>query len=69
MKLSIVTTLYDSAPYIAEFYARIVRTVRKITQDYELILVNDGSPESIPFLVEIGERLPWYSRNSFLHGF
>ena len=25
--------------------------------------------ESIPFLVEIGERLPWYSRNSFLHGF
>ncbi len=25
--------------------------------------------ESIPFLVEIGERLPWYLRNSFLHGF
>ena len=24
---------------------------------------------SIPFLVEIGERLPWYSCNSFLHGF
>ena len=29
----------------------------------------DPGPESIPFLVEIGERLPWYSRNSFLHGF
>ena len=38
---------------------------------YEINLVPlSGSPdESIPFLVEIGERLPWYSRNSFLHGF
>ena len=34
-----------------------------------LIATSGMDSESIPFLVEIGERLPWYSRNSFLHGF
>ncbi|MGA7874776.1 MAG: glycosyltransferase family 2 protein [Desulfoferrobacter sp.] len=45
MKLSIVTTLYRSSPFIREFYARIVREALKITDDYELIFVNDGSPD------------------------
>jgi putative glycosyltransferase len=46
MKLSIVTTLYHSAPYIEEFYKRIVKTGDKITDDYEIIFVNDGSPDN-----------------------
>ena len=46
MKLSIVTTLYFSAPYIAEFYQRVTQTAKKITSDYELLFVNDGSPDS-----------------------
>lgn len=46
MKLSIVTTLYYSAPYLEEFYRRCIQTVREISSDYELILVNDGSPDS-----------------------
>lgn len=45
MKLSIVTTLYNSAPYINEFYDRIIRVAEDITDDYELIFVNDGSPD------------------------
>ncbi|MBI5664356.1 MAG: glycosyltransferase family 2 protein, partial [Nitrospirae bacterium] len=45
MKLSIVTTLYYSEPYIAEFYERISTAAQRITDDYELILVNDGSPD------------------------
>lgn len=45
MKLSIVTTLYYSAPYIDEFYNRIC-IVDAITDDYEIILVNDGSPDN-----------------------
>lgn len=46
MKLSIVTTLYYSAPYIDEFYNRICKVVDAITDDYEIILVNDGSPDN-----------------------
>src|SRR2546423_14881661 len=45
MKLSIVTTLYKSAPYIQEFYARVTRAAAALTQDYELLFVNDGSPD------------------------
>lgn len=45
MKLSIVSTLYQSSPHIDEFIKRISASVQHITQDYELILVNDGSPD------------------------
>ncbi len=46
MKLSIVTSLYFSSPYIMEFYERICLAAEKITDDYEIILVNDGSPDN-----------------------
>lgn len=45
MKLSIVSTLYRSAPYINEFSRRAGSAAQSITQDYEIILVNDGSPD------------------------
>ncbi len=45
MKLSIVTTFYCSSPYIDEFYERISQEANKITDDYELIFVDDGSPD------------------------
>lgn len=45
MKLSIVTTLYKSSLYIEEFYTRISKEAQKITQDYEIIFVDDGSPD------------------------
>lgn len=45
MKLSIVTTLYKSSPYINEFYTRISKEAQKITDDYEIIFVDDGSPD------------------------
>lgn len=44
-KLSIVTTLYQSESYIREFYERITQTADEITDDYEIIFVNDGSPD------------------------
>lgn len=46
MRLSIVTTLYRSAPYLEEFYARVCAAAASITSDFEIILVNDGSPDS-----------------------
>ncbi|HJV09906.1 MAG TPA: glycosyltransferase family 2 protein [Burkholderiales bacterium] len=45
MKLSIVTTLYRSAPYVREFYARAVSAAGQLTSDFEIIFVNDGSPD------------------------
>ncbi len=45
MKLSIVTTMYCSEAYIVEFYERISSAAEMITEDYELIFVNDGSPD------------------------
>ena len=45
MKLSIVTTLYKSSEYVEEFYKRITKEAHKITNDYEIIFVDDGSPD------------------------
>lgn len=46
MKLSIVATLYKSAPYIDEFVARCSAVAKAaVGNDYEIILVNDGSPD------------------------
>jgi putative glycosyltransferase len=45
MKLSIVTTLYKSAPYVGEFHRRASAAARGITDDYEIVMVDDGSPD------------------------
>ena len=45
MKLSIVTTLYKSSFYVKEFHERITKEAKKITDDYEIIFVDDGSPD------------------------
>ena len=46
MKLSAVTTLFHSYPFIEEFYQRMTAEIKKITDDYEIIFVNDGSPDN-----------------------
>jgi putative glycosyltransferase len=47
MKLSVVATLYQSAPYIKEFYERTSKAAQELVgNDYEIILVNDGSPDN-----------------------
>jgi len=45
MKLSIVSTLYQSSSYIDEFYKRMVVVAEEITSEYEIIFVNDGSSD------------------------
>jgi putative glycosyltransferase len=47
MDLSIVTTLYRSAPYLGEFHARVRAVADPITDHYEIVLVNDGSPDHV----------------------
>ena len=46
MRLSIVSTLYNSSPHLLEFYERLTRCAQEITHEYEIILVNDGSPDA-----------------------
>ena len=45
MKLSIVTTLCYSPDYVNEFYERVSKEAKKITDDYEIIFVDDGSSD------------------------
>ena len=54
MRLSVVATLYRSAPHLEEFHARVSRAAAAVSRDYELILVNDGSPDDS---LEIAQRL------------
>jgi putative glycosyltransferase len=60
MRLSIVTTLYCSAPYLAEFHSRVSGAARAFAgDDYELILVNDGSPDNaLELALELRSRDP-----------
>lgn len=59
MKLSIVTTMYHSAPYINEFYARICAAAGQITNNYEIIFVNDGSlDDSLEIAASLYEKDP-----------
>ena len=47
MKLSIVATLYQSAAYISEFHERASASAKRMVGvDYEIVLVNDGSPDN-----------------------
>src|SRR5579859_2582312 len=53
-ELSIVTTLYRSAGFIREFYERTLRVTASVTDSFELIMVDDGSPDdSLAVAVEL----------------
>jgi len=57
MRLSIVATLFQSAPHIIEFYQRASAAAKQLVgEDYEIVLVNDGSPDnSLDIAVELTE--------------
>jgi putative glycosyltransferase len=59
MKLSVVTTLYRSAPHIEEFHRRMSAEAAKLTPDYEILFVDDGSPDrSLDMAVALTPRDP-----------
>lgn len=60
MKLSIVATLYQSAPYIDEFHRRASAAASALAgDDYEVVFVNDGSPDdSLERAVALIDRDP-----------
>ena len=57
VRLSVVTSMFRSTPFLEEFYARTVRAISAITSSYEIILVNDGSPDdSLAVALRLRER-------------
>lgn len=57
MKLSIVTTLYRSEKHISTFYERMVEAASRLTTSFEIVVVNDGSPDnSIDVIRSIAEN-------------
>ena len=59
MKLSIVTSLYRGAPYLREFHERCCTAAEGITDEFEIVLVNDASPdESLAIALDLHEKDP-----------
>jgi putative glycosyltransferase len=58
MKLSIVATLYQSELYVEEFVRRASASAKALaTDDYEIVLVNDGSPDnSLDLAIRLSEQ-------------
>lgn len=58
MKLSVVSTLYQSEPYIDEFYSRASAAAKELVgEEFEIILVNDGSPDkSLDLAIKLTEQ-------------
>src|SRR6267378_3711100 len=54
--LSIVTTMYQSESYVEEFYRRIRAEAQNLTNEIEIIFVNDGSTDnSLTKAVALGQ--------------
>lgn len=60
MKLSIVSTLYQSADSVTEFCLRASAAAHQLVgEDYEIVLVNDGSPDrSLETAVDLCRQNP-----------
>jgi putative glycosyltransferase len=54
MKISVVTAMYQSALHIADFHGRMASALSKVSEDFEVLYVNDGSSDqSLQVAIEI----------------
>lgn len=57
MKISVVIPIYGCKAVLNELYERLTNTLIKVTEDYEIILVNDNCPQnSIKVIEEICKK-------------
>lgn len=57
--LSIITSMYKSAPFLERFYKRVSAVASQITSNFEIIFVNDGSPDnSVEVALQLQELDP-----------
>ena len=47
MQITVVATLYHSAPYLEEFYQRSVAALARLPLESDFVFVNDGSPDDV----------------------
>ncbi len=58
-ELSIVATLYRSSAYVRDFYSRAIKAAEAVTPSFEIVFVDDGSPDDSAAIVrEIGALDP-----------
>lgn len=61
MYISVVTPVYKAEEILPELYRRLIESLSKITDDFEIIMVNDGSPgndwEVIKLLAEKDKKV------------
>lgn len=50
--LSVVTMLYRSEPYVLEFHRRMVAAAERLARPFEIVYVDDGSPDTSASLVQ-----------------
>jgi len=59
LSLSIVTSMYASARFLPDFHARCTAAAKALSSTYEIVLVNDGSPDdSLRIALELHARDP-----------
>lgn len=59
VRVSVVTSMFRSSPFLEEFYSRTVKAISAISSSYEIVLVNDGSPDdSLAVALRLRERDP-----------
>jgi putative glycosyltransferase len=57
VRVSVVTSMFRSSPFLEEFYARTVKAISAISSSYEIVFVNDGSPDdSLAVALRLRER-------------
>lgn len=57
IQLSVIVPIYNEEGNITELYERITETLISITENYEVIFVNDGSRDnSLPMLLQLAEK-------------
>jgi len=67
---SVVVPVYNSATTLTMLVERLSHTLPCIAQDYELILVNDGSRDnSWEKITQIGERYAWVSAINLMRNY
>lgn len=60
MNISVVVPVYRGAPSIPELAERLGAVLPTVAQNYELVLVNDGSPDNSWQVIEqLTARYPW----------
>lgn len=56
LDLSVVTMLYRSEPWLPEFHRRMAAAAEGLTSSFEIVYVNDGSPDAAAALVREIQR-------------